>query len=179
MSLFDQPLRQPDQRSCGAAVLVVHELLRRPAYAALAGAPLAFRAEVLAMHRRVTSPVDVRGMLQLPWPQSLGTPPWAVARQLTGTTGVRHDVHWAGPDRAATFDGLVAHVTAGRPVPVYVGSTWLPRHVVLAVDSPGAHGLRVYDPSSGALVVVTRERFVAARLGLAGWDRPWFVVTPA
>ena len=178
MALFDEPLRQPDQRSCGAAVLVVHELLRRPAYAAAAGTPLDFRREVLAMHRRVTSPVDLAGRAQLPWPQALGTPPWAVARQVSATTGVAHGWHWAGPDRSATFDRLVAEVAAGRPVPAYVGSTWIPRHVVLAVSSPGADALRVYEPSSGLLATVTRERFVASRLGLAGWDRPWFVVVP-
>lgn len=177
-ALFDEPLRQPDQRSCGAAVLVVAELLRRPAWREVVVTPLDFRREVLAMHRRVTSPVDVAGRLQVPWPQALGTPPWAVARQLSATTGVPHDVHWAGPDRSATFDRVVAAVREGRPVPVYVGSTWLPRHVVLAVETPGDDALRAYEPASGLLATVTRERFVASRLGLAGWDRPWFVVAP-
>ncbi len=89
-------LVQPDQRSCGAAVLVAAELLRTPSYAALASTPGGFRTEVLSMHRRVTSAHDVSGRLQLPWPQALGTPPWAIARQLTGTTGVRP----RGPGRA-------------------------------------------------------------------------------
>jgi hypothetical protein len=179
VDVFDQPLRQPDQRSCGAAVLVVHELLRRPSYAESAGTPEDFGREVLAMHRRVTSPVDVAGRLQLPWPPALGTPPCAIARQLAGTTGIPHDVHWAGPARSATFDRIVAAVRAGHRVPVYVGSAWLPRHVVLAVSSPGDDAVRVYEPASGVLATTTRERFVACRLGLAGWDRPWFVVMPA
>jgi hypothetical protein len=84
-----------------------------------------------------------------------------------------------GPDRSTTFERLVAAVAEGRPVPVYVGNARLPRHVVLAVHSPGPDALRVYEPSRGLPVVVTRDRFVTGRLALAGWDRPWFVVEPA
>jgi hypothetical protein len=178
VSVLDHPLRQPDQRSCGAAVLVVHELLRSPGYAAAAGDATGFRREVLAMHRRVTSPADVTGRLQVPWPRALGTPPWAVARQLAGTTGEAHAVRRAGRDRSASFDRLIAHLLSGRPVPVYVGNAWLPRHVVLAVEPVATDALRAYEPASGALATITREGFVAARTAVAGWDRPWFVVEP-
>lgn len=177
-SLFDAPLRQPDQRSCGAAVLVVADLLHRPARRAALATPRDFRAEVLAMHRRVTSSVDVAGRLQAPWPRLVGTPPWAVAHQLEGTTGVEHGVQLAFPDRAAAYAHICKALTTGLPVPLYVGSTWLPRHVVLAVEALD-DGLSVYEPASGKLVRVGRERFVAERLGLAGWDRPWFVVSPS
>ena len=82
-------LRQPDARSCGAASLVMARSITDPAYAELLVAGVhpftghrlpgtiqeRFAAEVLAMHRRTTGPVDVRGAAQLPWPQRYGTPP--------------------------------------------------------------------------------------------------------
>ena len=166
-------LVQPDQRSCGAAVLVAAQILRDPSYAARATTSGGFRAEVLAMHRRVTSAVDVSGRTQLPWPQALGTPPWAVARQLAGTTGVDHDVRLV-LDRGEAYDRAAER---DRPVPVYVGNRWLPRHVVL-VTGPADSALRVYDPARGRISTITREAFVSDRLGLSGWDRPWFTILP-
>lgn len=178
--VFAQRLAQPDRRSCGAAVLVVARLLADPSYAPFVGSAEAFRSEVLAMHRRVTSPADVRGRLQLPWPRALGTPPWAVAHQLEGTTGVEHDVRVLRGGRDAAYDEIVAATATGHPVPVYVGSRCLPRHVVLALGTAGEGGtaLRVYEPSSGRLVDVGRAAFLDGELGLAGWDTPWFSVLP-
>lgn len=178
--VFAQRLVQPDRRSCGAAVLVVARLLADPAYAPFVGSAGAFRSEVLAMHRRVTSPADVRGRLQLPWPRAFGTPPWAVAHQLEGTTGVEHDVRLLRGEREPAYDDIVAATAAGHPVPVYVGSRWLPRHVVLAIGTAGEGGsaLRVYEPSSGRPVDVGRAAFLAGELALAGWDTPWFSVLP-
>src|SRR5690606_27149948 len=127
---------QPDRRSCGAAVLVVDEALANPAYArrVVAGGPRRFAEEVLAMHRRATGPVDVAGRLQLPWPRALGTPPWAVARQLDARRGVRHVVRVVGPwRRRGAWRELVAAVRVAGPAPVYVGSPLLPRHVLLAL----------------------------------------------
>ena len=95
-------LRQPDQRSCGAACLVVARMLLDPAYADLAAR--AFRPEVLGMHGRVTGPVDARGALQVPWPRALGTPPWAVARQLSldDRAGATTPGWWSGGRRRTT-----------------------------------------------------------------------------
>jgi hypothetical protein len=171
---FGRRLTQPDRRSCGATVLVVARMLSDPGYAGFAGTATSFRDEVLAMHRRVTSPADVSGRLQLPWPRALGTPPWAVARQLEGTTGLDHRARLlVAGDRDAAYDEIVA-VTARRlTVPVYVGSRWLPRHVVLALGEVDG-GLRFYEPSAGRLVDVSRASFVAGTLDLAGWDVPWF-----
>ena len=176
--MADAPLpAQPDQRSCGATVLVMARALADPEYAARVAAPEAFRTEVLAVHGRATSPVDAAGRLQVPWPRLLGTPPWAVARHLSATTGTTYRVRPALWGREAAFDRILGAVAAGHPVPVYVGNAWLPRHVVLAQGTlDGA--LRVYEPASGHLVDVTRESFAAGRLGLAGWDRPWFTVLP-
>jgi hypothetical protein len=192
-------LRQPDQRSCGATVLVVARMLLDHGYAELLGSgrhpgtgfalpgslATRFRHEVLAMHQRVTGPVDADGHLQVPWPRALGTPPWAVAHQMSSTGGalprVAHGVHATWLDRGAVFDRIVAATATGRPVPVYVGNRWAPRHVVLFLGlGPGgdADALRCYEPAGGRLVDVDRGSFVAARLGLAGWDRPWFTVLP-
>ena len=189
-------LRQPDQLSCGAAALVAAQMLLDPAYAALihegrhpvTGHAISgsrrtrFREEALALHRRVTGPVDVRGHLQPPWPRSLGTPPWAVARQLSamGTTSrppVRHRVRPALFDRAAAYDRIVAAVRTAHPVPLYVGNRWSPRHVVLCVEEVRGE-LRCYEPGSGRVVAAPRADFVGNRLALAGWDRAWLVVVP-
>ncbi len=173
---FGRRLVQPDQRSCGATVLVVARMLTDPGYAGFVGTAASFRDEVLAMHRLVTSPADVRGRFQLPWPRALGTPPWAVARQLEGTTRLDHPVRLlVVGDREPAYDEIVA-VTARRlPVPVYVGTRWLPRHVVLALGETRT-GLRFYEPSAGRLVDVSRASFLAGTVDLAGWDVPWFSV---
>ena len=175
--VFGRRLRQPDQRSCGATVLVVARLLHDPAYGRFVATPEDFRSEVLAMHRRVTSLADARGRLQLPWPRALGTPPWAVARQLEGTTGVEHDLRWVRAGRESAYTGIVAATGTRQPVPLYVGNRWLPRHVVLVLGEVG-RALRVYEPSRGQLVDVPRSAFLAGTLELAGWDTPWFSVLP-
>lgn len=175
--VFGQRLRQPDQRSCGATVLVVAQLLTDPAYASFVATPDSFRAEVLAMHRRVTSPADVRGRLQMPWPRALGTPPWAIAHQLEGTTGIEHDTRLLLDEREAAYDDLVAVTAHRHPVPLYVGNRWLPRHVVLVLGEV-EHALRVYEPAGGRLIDVRRADFLTGTLELAGWDTPWFSVLP-
>lgn len=193
---FGEGLRQPDQRSCGAAALVVARMLLDHAYGEFIATGQhpgtgftfpgsvadRFRHEVLGMHRRVTGPVDASGGVQVPWPRSLGTPPWAVARQLRATGSalhprVEHTVQPSWSDRDSAFDRIAAAVARRRPVPVYVGNRWLPRHVVLALGQVDGR-LRCYDPARGRLTDVDRAAFTTARLGLAGWDRPWFAVLP-
>jgi hypothetical protein len=96
----------------------------------------------------------------------------------------------ARADRGALFDRIVAALAQGRPVPVYVGSRWLPRHVVLFLGGSragvwaggwaGAEGhVRCYDPARGRVVDVDREAFVGGRLGLGRWRRVWFAVLPS
>lgn len=207
-SVLGARLVQPDQRSCGAAVLVVARALLDRGYAELLvsgrhpGTGLAlpgslagrFRREALAMHARVTGPVDAAGRLQVPWPRALGTPPWAVARQLSATGGsvvaggsatagpprVDHRVVPAWPDRGALLNRILAATAEGRPVPVYVGNRWAPRHVVLFLGGSAGRGdgLRCYDPARGWVVDLDRRAFVRGRLGLGRWDRPWFAVLP-
>jgi len=175
--VFGHQLRQPDQRSCGATVLVVAKLLTDPSYGRFVATPDAFREEVLAMHRRVTSLADVRGRLQLPWPRALGTPPWALAHQLEGSTGVEHGIRFLLEERETAYDDMVAATRHRRPVPLYVGNRWLPRHVVLVLGEV-EHALRIYEPARGRLVDVSRAAFLAGTLELTGWDTPWFAVEP-
>lgn len=177
-------LRQPDARSCGATVLVVARMLADPAYDKHVRPD--FAAEVLATHRRITGVRGPAGRPQLPWPRALGTPPWALARAL-GTVATQ--ARPARPyrtrpvrtgRRGRAFDEVLAALWDGRPVALYVGTRLLPRHVVLVLGEPGhGAGLRCYEPAQGRLVDVGRQSFVEGRLGLAGWDRAWFVVLPA
>lgn len=181
--------RQPDRRSCGASVLVVERALRDEAYAQLLVGgrhPVTgferrghlrdrFRDEVLGMHRRTTGPVSVTGRLQLPWPRAVGTPPWAIAGQLSAP-GRPRVVRWAWR-RRALLDLVDAQVALGTTVPLYVGSRWLPRHVVL-VTGADDDSLECYEPSRGGVVPFTREAFVEGTLELAGWSTPWCAVLP-
>jgi hypothetical protein len=166
--------RQPDRRSCGAAVLVMARMLGEPDYARWlrdAESPATrFADEVLRTHRRTNRVVDTRARLQLPWPRALGTQPWALARELRG----RHRVELVR-NRAEAWRQIVQ---ADQLVPLYVGSQLLPRHVVLVTGRDAEDRVRVYEPGSGDTVRVEQQDFLAGRLGLAGWDRPWFVILP-
>ncbi len=168
-------LVQPDRRSCAAACLVVTRMLVDQEYAEELSGPDhdRFRAEVLATHRRVTGVRDSSGGWQLPWPRRFGTPPWAVAREVGGR------VSWIRTHPGAGFEAVLAAVGAGHAVPVYVGSRWIPRHVVLALET-AAEGaaFRCYEPAHGRVVVVDRAAFADGRLRLAGWDRAWCAVLP-
>ena len=123
------------------------------------------------------------GRLQLPWPRALGTPPWGARNELElgiGAPGLRFVVR---PLRigsrhrlALGFADLFSRVAPGRPALLYVGSRWLPRHVVLVLPTTGRSGLDVYEPSAGRVVGLEPEPFVTRSLGLAGWDVPWAAV---
>jgi hypothetical protein len=103
-----------------------------------------FERRVLAMHKH----------LNRWWPRALGTTPWAVARELDG--------------RVRRFRRAEVAAALPTPVPVYLGSRWLPRHVVLALDETD-DGLRVYDPARGAVVPIQSSR----------WRKAWFAVLPS
>ena len=172
-------LRQPDQQSCGAAVLVMARTISDPAYAETIAAGSGtieqrWAAEVLATHRRTTGSRDARGSAQLPWPMQLGTPPWAVANELASRTGLGWQALPVPPWARGTALGRVRNAARTRPVPLYVGSTWLPRHVVLVLDGD----LHVYEPSGGRVERIDPDDFTGGSLRLAGWSRPWFTVLP-
>lgn len=169
---FGSALRQPDQRSCGAACVVVARMLRsHPLRARLAGS---FPAEVMSAHRVLTSVTGVAG-LQLPWPRALGTPPWAVARALAQSEGVPYRTRVVRWSPGAAFD-VPAAAVADHPAVLYVGSATLPRHVVLVLARRD-DGLDVYDPADGRLHTVTRRDFEQSRLRLGGWPHAWLLLT--
>jgi hypothetical protein len=167
-------LSQPNQRTCGPSSLVAARILVDPAYA-----PASFPDDVLVLHRQLTAPVSF-GRFQLPWPRALGTPPWAVARAMSSYTGLpyRTRVVRLG-SRSSDFAAVQEAVSAGHPCPLYVGSAWLPRHVVLAVGSSDA-GVQVYNPGRGAIAELTRVAFTDGPLtNFGSWTTPWFAVVPA
>ena len=167
-------LRQPDRRSCGAASLVMARRLVRPRYAGLVSDQATFAHEAATLHRRLTSLVDTAGHWQVPWPRALGTPPWAVARERRLLTGVPYVVRPVRLGRRVW--PALGPVTPTRPAAVFVGDRYLPRHVVLVIGvEDGA--ARTYEPASGLAVSVPRGRWESGDLALAGWDRPWLVVS--
>ena len=167
-------LRQPDARSCGAASLVMARRLAHERYAGLVTDQPTFAHEVTTLHRRVTSLSDTAGGWQAPWPRVIGTPPWAVARELRLVTGVRYALH---PVRLGGAWSTLLDATVQHPVAVFVGDRFLPRHVVLVTGVDGARA-RTYEPASGLVLDVGREAWEEGRLALAGWDRAWLVVAP-
>ncbi len=174
--------RQPDQRSCGASVLVMERALRDEDYARwLVEDADRFGEESLGTHGRTIRPLTAAGSLQIPWPRAFGTPPWAIANDL-GVATRRTWVAKLALTRTPAFDALVAALSAGSPSPLYVGSRWIPRHVVLVVGVDGhpveSRSLRCYEPSSGRVLTVTRATFLEATFRLAGWNKPWCIVVP-
>ncbi|MFC5727707.1 MULTISPECIES: hypothetical protein [Nocardioides] len=162
-------LRQPDGTTCGAAVALAARVLLEPGFR-----PTDPAAEIEHTHRLLTSSFSPRQRFQLPWPRALGTPPWALANTLAVLAGERVATVNARPRPEVGYDVLRAQL-ASRPVAVYLGSRWLPRHVVLAVSAVDG-GVEVFDPASGRLVGVAEPRWTAHRVDLAGWSHVWFVV---
>ncbi|PID54348.1 MAG: hypothetical protein CSB46_03015, partial [Micrococcales bacterium] len=70
-----------------------------------------------------------------PWPRALGTSPWSLAAGMRLVSGRGYRVVWIRPGRRAdeVLRRVRVHTRAGSVVPMYVGSRWLPRHVVLAL----------------------------------------------
>lgn len=182
-------LVQPDDRSCGAAVAVVCRMLAQPAWAdRLLANPNDFTVEVLATHRRLSGRHALAGQLQLPWPRALGTSPWGLANELSAGTGIPHRVRIVWPHRRRQAVVRVRRLLAsGAHVPLYIGNSQLPRHVVLltgttagtaARRSRDSEHLEGYDPSMGGPVQISTDAFVAGTLAVAGWSTPWFTIEP-
>jgi hypothetical protein len=161
-------LRQPNGQSCGAATALA-------ARAILEGwRPENPEVDIPRAHRILTSATSARDRFQMPWPRALGTPPWAIANTLRALTGEHIATVFARPRAAIAYDVLREQLY-DRPVGVYVGNRWLPRHVVLATDAT-PDGVRVFDPAEGRLVDVPEQQWTQHRVGVAGWTHFWFVV---
>ena len=143
-----------------------------------------FGRAVLAMHRTTGGWKDSCGTWQVPWPAQLGTPPWAVARQMgadggSGTPGTKYGSRLIDPlALGSAHDTITRALDAGECVPLFVGDDRMARHVVLVTGHTDGD-LSLYDPSCGAWVSATRDAFLGGNLDVAGWSQPWFVVTPA
>ncbi|HEY1135813.1 MAG TPA: hypothetical protein VGE77_14660, partial [Nocardioides sp.] len=173
--------RQPDGTTCGSCALVVAHLHHSPAYAAAVlgdpDLPARLRLEALAVHT-ATNGLRLAGETQVPWPKALGTAPWALARHLRLVSG-RPGSGYAWVRRRDDFwEHLHAAVTAGHPVPLYVGTRLLPRHVVLVLEVGDDH-LLAYQPASGGTVRVTRGEVNRDEARALGWPRVWGGVLPA
>ncbi|WP_110206343.1 hypothetical protein [Nocardioides daejeonensis] len=130
----------------------------------------AFASEVLATHRRLTGWRDPRGGVQLAWPRALGTPPWALAHALGAHSGQVHRVHLVLPWQRPQALSRLRLAAATKPVALYVGDRWLPRHVLLVLDAT----LRAYDPATGGGRLLTTTDFEEATLRPGRWTHPWF-----
>jgi hypothetical protein len=166
-------LVQPDQTTCGPSSLVAAHMLLDDGYR-----PASFPTDVLALQRSLTAS-SFAGRAQLPWPRALGTPPWAVARAMQSFSGVVYRIVTVRfGSRSSAFAAMVSAIAAGRPCPLYVGDTWLPRNVVLAVAA-AADGVQVYNPGRGSIDDLSRSSYLSGELTIFDrWTHPWFVVLP-
>src|SRR6478736_4301527 len=117
-------LVQPDRTTCGSACLVVARMVGDRDYARwLETGEAAGRTRDPRPRRR-----RFAGALQVAWPRSLGTAPWALAHELTvtgGTSapGTRHRVLAVSPRRRGeAYDDVVGAAGLGHAVPLYVGN---------------------------------------------------------
>lgn len=203
--------RQVDRTTCGSAVLVMLAATGDPALAEwletgrLPDGPrppevpdhdVAGDAadRFAAAQRRVKQRTTRRGLGPLPWPPSLGTPPWTAAREAR-FPGVRYRVR-AVDDSAADAPVILGLVEAanrrGQPVPLYVGGDLrggvahaVPRHVVLAVPPPPGAALpgtlQVYEPAKGSVHTVPLADLLGRtepHPALGGWTHVTAVLLP-
>ncbi len=185
--------------TCGSACLTVARMLVDPVFASWVrtgtpnppGSPAGdteaerFAAYERVVMRRTNGILTGPGRVSLPWPRALGTPPWGAKRELeygAATTGTLYDVavvrQLTGSGLRSAFERLVDVVAEGEPGLLYVGNARLPRHVVLVLPGDGDRVLDVYDPGTGRVGHLRRDTVVEHRMGLSGWDVPWFVVQP-
>lgn len=203
--------RQVSGTTCGSAVLVMLAATGDPALASWletgslpAGQrPPEVPAEPVdggaaerfaAAQRTVHAATSRRALGPLPWPRSLGTPPWTAAREAR-FPGVRYRVR-PFDDASAQAPALLGLVEAanrrGQPVPLYVGGDLrrgaahaLPRHVVLAVPPPPGAGLpgtlQIYEPAAGSVFSVRTADLLgrtSAHPALGGWTHVMGILLP-
>jgi len=204
--------------TCGSASLTVARMVVDPDFAAWIvdgvradGRPPDSRPEAarFAEHEREvmnrTNALHAAGgRLNLPWPHSLGTPPWGAEKELEyntpgerGAPAVEAATAAPGaPGRAGppyrmrvlrlasgavlrdVYRDLVGLVREDLPALLYIGNAQSPRHVTLVLPGEGGAQLDVYDPATGSVTDLDPERFAGRTLGIAGWNVPWITVQP-
>ena len=196
---------QGDPTTCGIAALAVVSAR----HAARTGAPFATylgasEGEALLVQQDMH---EVAARTGLPWPQALGTSPWALATLAKRSTGMTYRIlPWgtravdlvneaidAGHD-AFVYTGGGAYVTGGGllggvlSAVAKVGVEWAPRHVVavLAGEAPAGQ-VAIFEPTSGKVFRLDREELAAYSLGQGDkerlphwgyWTRPLLAVVP-
>ncbi len=168
-------LIQPDRKSCGAAALVMARRLSDPDYGERINQQSAFSREVRSLHQRLTSLVDTAGGFQMPWLRTIGTAPWAAARELRLITDTDYSIH--SVRLAGQSWEYLQHASAKRPMAAYIGDRLCPRHVVLVAEVVD-DAAWTYEPHSGLVTLISRRRWTEGPLRVAGWDQPWLVVAP-
>jgi len=111
------------------------------------------------------------------WPRALGTTPWGVASAINAHSA-RHHVRY-GWRLVRPRDGLADVTRAARarwPVAMVIGNA-IPRHWVLIVGCDGA-AYDCYEPSSGAVVTVSRAAVRDGHLSALGFPRALAFVLP-
>ncbi len=191
--------------SCGSASLTVARMLASPEFAGWIvdgidprGGPADPRSEPerFAEHERaVMSRTNgwhaADGSLNLPWPPAVGTPPWGAEKELehgAASQGAAYTMRVVGFGSGKTLreahETLVSQVRQGLPALLYIGNTWMPRHVTLVIPGDSQDGearegvLDVYDPATGAVTELQPDRFATRKLGIAGWNVPWITIHP-
>jgi hypothetical protein len=202
---------QVDQTTCGAASLSLMAMMTDPFVAlwvatgqslgsyqppevlraVVEGLPSHTVAERWHALQRATHRASTRWAVgPLPWPRSLGTPPWK-ADNVARCAGVRLRGLVIDDAKPTDLAAAIAHVRAalrdGIPVPVYVGGdstvgldSVVPRHVVLITGYEG-DVLHIYEPGSGAVHEVHSADLSQphGRLkALGNWSRIVWLVLP-
>lgn len=185
--------------TCGSACLTVARMLVNPVFARWIttgegpradAPPGATEQERFAAYERVVMRRTNRlfsggGRLNVPWPRSLGTPPWGARKELefgASKRGTDYELRVVRQlSRGALRDAharLVEVVAEGEPALLYIGNGVLPRHVTLVLPGDGDRVLDVYDPATGEVTLLDVDRFARRELHIAGWDVPWITVQP-
>lgn len=177
--------RQSTPVTCGTASLVVAQRLleRRPLPAP--DDPVEaddFRGVELSRFGRTNNPWEA-GVLRVPWPMALGTPPWGALAELQAIVrserGGRPRYRLARVRRSggAGLARAVQDVGVHEPALLYLGTRMTPRHVcVLAQDAQGR--LALYDPAAGSVVAADLDALASGEQAVAGWSVPWLVLAP-
>jgi len=210
---------QQSSVTCGSASLTVARMLVSPEFGQWIvngidpkGGPTDPRPEAqrFAEHERevMNRTNGIRaagGKLNVPWPRSLGTPPWGAEKELEfgaalpGAAYAMRVVRLGSSDALReVYRDLARLVREGLPALLYIGNAWAPRHITLVLPGgsgggggnggggvggsggggSGGGGLDVYDPATGSVIELAPERFASRTLGIAGWNVPWITVQP-
>ncbi|MFI7600073.1 hypothetical protein [Actinoplanes sp. NPDC049681] len=180
-------MRQFDGTTCGSAAIVAARAVVDPLYAwrlTTGGRPNSpeesderFADRLESEQQRVHDETDTL------WRQSLGTPPWGVSGLLSrDPAGLGARYRWVPVPpfvpmlAAAVLRRALAAAAQGYPVPVLIGDL-IPRHYVLLLGRDGA-GASFYEPSAGAVIVVSIENLLRPDVRALGFPRLHGAILP-